>query len=67
MLKKSRPSFYKIYPKSSLTSLTWKAMLFITALKATKHLAYFCNKVSWQEIPKIAQSGQTDSHDGVII
>ena len=32
-------------------------MFFTIALKVTKHLCYFCNKIRCQEIPKIAQSG----------
>ena len=36
-------------------------MLFSTAQNDTQHLGYFCNKISCQEIPNIAQSGHTTS------
>ena len=39
-------------------------MVFTTAQKVSKHLDYFWNKICSQEIPKIAQSGYTDSHQG---
>ena len=39
-------------------------MVFTTAQKVPKHLDYFCNKICSQEIPKIAQFGHTDSHQG---
>ena len=30
------------------------------AQKVTKHLGFFSNKICYQEIPKIVQSGHTD-------
>ena len=40
-------------------------MFFETAQKATKHLGYFGNKICYQQIPKLAQSGHTadNSHN----
>ena len=34
-------------------------MVFKTAQNVTKHLGYLGNKISYQEIPKLAQSVQT--------
>ena len=39
-------------------------MVFTTAQKDAKHLGYFCNKICYQEIQKIAQSGHTDALKG---
>ena len=36
-------------------------MVFKTVPKVTKHLGYFCSKICYHEIHKIAQSGHTDS------
>ena len=41
-------------------------MVFTTGQKVTKHLGSFCNKICYQEIPKITQSSHTggDVDDG---
>ena len=58
---KSSPSFFNSWPKSILTSLSLKSMVFTTSQKVTKHLCYFGNKNFFcQEIPKIAQYGHTE-------
>ena len=60
---KSCPKFFQKLPKNSLTSLASKAMVFTTAQNVTKHLGYFCNKICYQYIPKIVQSGHTDFNE----
>ena len=36
-----------------------KVLVFTTDQNVTKHLGYFCYKICYLEIPKIAQSGHT--------
>ena len=49
-------------PKSSLNRVYFKVMSFLKAQKVTKYLGYFCNKICYQELLKIAQSGHTGSN-----
>ena len=39
-------------------------MVFITAPKLTNNLGYFCNKMCYHEIPKIAPSGHNGPYVG---
>ena len=52
-------------PNSSHSRVCFKVMSFLKAQKVTKYLGYFCKKICYQELLKIAQSGHMVGLDNV--